>query len=399
MTQFRYLAFDTSGAPRRGAVMARDEAAARQRLAARMLLPVSLVATVDVGARGRRLPVRTLAIVIQQLAVLSRSGAIDVAVSAVAAQASDPAARALLERLGQRMAEGSSLAGAMAAPEAAALLPPLVRAMVAAGEASGTLPAMLHHLAAVLDRQAALRGRLVTALAYPAILAAVATVVIVAMLTLVVPRLAGEISGMGATLPLITRVVIFASNALIALAPVLLFAALAGVWWLKRHWQDPAAALARDASLLRLPLAGPLLGAAALTRALQTLAATLAGGLPVEEALALAGPAAGNRAMAGAIAEVRCRVVEGRALAPSLAASALVPPMVAALVASGESSDTLAEMLGLAATIIEREAQARTATLVALIEPVIIIVMAAAVAVIVLAVLMPILQLDTLALG
>ena len=317
------------------------------------------------------------------------------ALRTIARQADQPQVEAVLNRVHGAVVEGRRLADALALEPAS--FPPVYRAMVAAGESAGNLPDILSRLANLLERQAEIRSRLVGALSYPAALAVIALLAVAALMIFVVPRIAGQFEDLGQTLPLLTRIVMGIS------------AFLAGWWWLllalgvggsllfARALRDAEFRLALDTRLLALPVAGRVLRDVNAARLARTLAMMIASRLPIVEALALTAPTIGNHAMRAAATRMITAIREGASLSVAMRASSLFPPLLISMAAGGESAGRLDLMLERAAEALEREFDALAGTALAVLEPAIILVMGGLVAVIVLSILLPILQLETLA--
>jgi general secretion pathway protein F len=317
------------------------------------------------------------------------------ALAAVAEQADHPALVRALTVARARLREGEPLARARAASPR--VFPPLVCDLVRAGEASGALPAVLARLADHAEASAALRARLRAALTYPAV-TTVATLAVVGFLLLwVVPQLSELFAEAETQPPLPTRVLV----ALTSLAARTWWLALAGsaaTLWAARRWAATPAGRARlDAALLGLPVAGRIVRLAAIARFARTLATLLAGGVPLEAALGIAGASTGNRRLADAVDAAREAVRQGEPLAPALRATGLFPPLLLRLVAAGERTGNLAPLLDRAATTHERDVETAITTLTSLIEPALVLVMGAVVLALVAAVLLPILDLGDLA--
>jgi general secretion pathway protein F len=278
-----------------------------------------------------------------------------------------------------------------------ASFPALYRAMVSAGETSGTLPGILDRLADLLERQAQVRGKVLSALAYPIVLSFVAAFVVFALMIYVVPKVVEQFQDVGQELPLLTRVVIGLSNFLANWWWALLAGLLLMVFLFSRALREENLRLGFDRFLLRLPLLGRLqrdLHAARLARTLSTMVASR---LPLLEGLRLTTQTVHNRVLRKASADIAEAVRTGGSLSGALKRAGVFPPLLVYLTASGEASGRLDMMLERAADYLEREFDTFTATALALLEPAIIIIMGAVVAVIVLSILLPILQLDTLA--
>ena len=295
------------------------------------------------------------------------------------------------------MVEGLRLSDAMAREGSS--FPPLYRAMVAAGEASGTFPQILERLANLMERQAQVRGKVLSTLAYPVILAFVAAFVVFALMIFVVPKVVEQFRDVGQQLPFLTRMVIAISNFLAAWWwAILLGLAIGGFLWL-RALKDEGIRMKFDRFLLRLPLVGRLIRDLHAARMARTLSTMVASRLPLLEGLKLTSSTVHNRVLRAASVEIAETVRTGGSLSGALRKAGIFPPLLVYLAASGEASGKLDVMLERAADYLEREFDTFTTTALSLLEPAIIIVMGAVVALIVLSILLPILQLDTLAGG
>jgi general secretion pathway protein F len=275
--------------------------------------------------------------------------------------------------------------------------PPLYRAMIAAGEGSGALPDILERLADLQERQANVRSKVISAVAYPIALAVVAVVVVIALMIFVVPKIVEQFEDIGQELPFLTRLIIWVSEFLTNWwwALLLGLAAFGALLW--QALKDEAFRLRFDTRLLRLPLIGRLLRDLHAARLARTLSTMIASRLPLVEGLALTVRTVQNRALRRASEDIVTSIREGGSLSAALRRAGVFPPLLVYMAAGGESSGRLDLMLARAADYMEREFDAFTATMLSLLEPGVIIVMGAIVAVIVLSILLPILQLDTLA--
>ena len=348
------------------------------------------------GAQARaepRLGAQARATMIRQLATLAAVMPISDAVATLARQPGKESDRLVLQRTNRALQAGSSLAAALPA----SAFPPEVKATIAAGEASGRLALLMGRLADTLEAQVALRSRLISSLAYPALLMLVAVGVIIAMLLFAVPAIADQLTGSGQALPLLTRLILGLSNAvqrwwwLLLLIPLL---AGLGLW----QWRRQAGNRARmDSWLLGLPGLGGWLSALEAVRWSRLLATMLSAGLPLAEALQITSPTLGNMAWREATAKMVAQVRAGSSLSATLPLLPNPPGLLVSLVQSGESSGRLAPLLDSAATSLDRQLSDRSRTLLALAEPAIIVILGGMVGVIILAVLLPILELNTLA--
>lgn len=403
MTQFDYVALDVSGREKRGRVPAANVEEARQRLVAKKLYVVSVGEGAERPAAGapllsigpKRLSAKQLTLFTRQLATLIRVSPLEESLRTIARQTESEKARIVVETVHGGVLEGRSLSDAMQREEKS--FPQLYRAMVAAGERAGSLPVILDRLADLQERQAQVRAKLFAALAYPIVLAIVAMFVVGALMIYVVPKVVEQFDTVGQQLPLLTRVVIGISSI------------FAGWWWLIllvvgglaflgwRLLQNPARRLAFDRAVLRLPLLGRLIRDLHAARLSRTLATMVASRLPLIDGLALSARTVRNHALRQASEEMVEAIRGGGSLSAALRRTGLFPPLLVYLTASGESSGQLDAMLERAADYLEREFDSFTAAALAMLEPAIIVVMGAIVAAIVLSILLPILQLETLA--
>ena len=405
MADFDYLAIDTAGREQRGSLAANSSDDARARLAAKRYYIVRL----DPAAAGtprappltsfrsfapRRLSNKALTLFTRQLATLVLVTPLEEALRTIARQTDGDHLRAILDRVHAGVVEGRRLSEAMARDPKS--FPPLYRAMIAAGEGAGTLPQILERLAGLLERQAAVRAKVLTALAYPIVLALVAGVVVMALMVFVVPKVVDQFDTVNQRLPMLTRGVIalswFLSNFWWALLLVAGVAMLAANYALR----DPVLRLRFDTLWLSLPLSGRLTRDLHAARMARTLSTMVGSRLPLLEGLVLTTATIHNRALKAASEELVTAVRGGGSLSSALRRTGLFPPILVYLTASGEASGQLDPMLERAADYLEREFDTFTATALSLLEPAIIVIMGGVVATIVLSILLPILQLETL---
>ncbi len=405
MAAFDYVAVDAGGRTLSGVLTAADETAARALLERRRLMPLEVAPARSAvrksdpvrQAKGGKLDARTLALTTRQLATLVSVAPIEEALRTIALQADRPAVRQVLEGVHAGVMEGRRLSDAMALQGQA--FPPLYRAMVSAGETSGALEPILERLADGLERDQTVRGKVITALVYPAVLAVVALGVIGALMTFVVPKVVDQFDSLNQTLPLLTRLVIGVSDLMRDwgwLAGLLLLLALVGGAVALRN---PALRLRADSALLRLPLIGRLTRDLHGARMARTLSTMIAAGLPVLEGLTITARTVSNRRLRLATETMADAVREGGGLSAAMRRADVFPPILVHMTASGESSGRLEPMLESADDYLEREFSTFTAVMLSLLEPAIIVVMGGVVAMIVLSILLPILQINTLAMG
>lgn len=407
MPDYDYLALDTSGREKRGSVAAPSIEDARARLDRRKFYVVKIEQGTGAPAQGspllsgatfrrkRRLSAKQLTLFTRQLATLTQVSPLEEALRTIARQTEQPHVRERLQTVHSGVVEGRRLADSMGREPKS--FPPLYRAMVSAGESSGTLPVILERLSDLLERQAQVRGKVISAMAYPIVLAFVAIFVVIALMVFVVPKVVEQFDTVGQRLPFLTRAVMGLSEFLVNWwwALVVGIVLLGLLFW--RALQDPAIRLRFDRGLLKLPLLGRLirdLHAARMARTLSTMIASL---LPLLEGLTLTTQTVHNRALRLASEEITESIRGGGSLSAALRRAGVFPPLLVYLAASGEAAGRLDTMLERAADYLEREFDGFTATALSMLEPAIIVVMGGIVATIVLSILLPILQLQSLA--
>ncbi|MFW5910604.1 MAG: type II secretion system inner membrane protein GspF [Thiohalospira sp.] len=404
MAAFEYTALDPRGREKKGVLEGDTARQIRGRLRDQGWSPVSVEPVEerkDSKGGGPRLQLRRgisgndLAVVTRQLATLVASGMpVESALATVGEQSERMRVRRVVLGVRARILEGYGLADALAAfPR---VFPDLYRATVAAGEHAGHLDAVLERLADYTENSQAVGQKLMVALIYPVLVSIVAVAVVVVLLAYVVPEVVRVFEGMDQQLPLLTRVLIGLSDGVRDWGPLigLLLAAgsAAAAWTLRRTGPR----LRFDRALLRLPLAGRIIRALNAARFARTLAILAGAGVPVLDGLRIAAEVVRNRAMRAGVEEAARRVREGSAINKALAASGFFPPLTIHLVASGEASGRLESMLERAADAQEKELEGFTAALMGLLEPVLILVMGGVVLVIVLAILLPIFDMNQL---
>jgi general secretion pathway protein F len=373
--------------------------AARLKLRADGMYPLTL--TEETGV-SRLLPSLSLLgrkeflpLLTRQLSTLVGAGVPVVsALQSLSAQVDDPESRRVLVEVQESVRSGTSLGRAIESQ--AQTFPELYGAMVRAGEESGTLPLSLSRLADHLEDQARTRNRVRSALTYPILMASVAGLVVVFLLSFVVPKIVGVFSHLGQALPLPTRALIAVSNVFAAGWWVLLLLLGALVVAGRRYLATDRGKRARDTLLLRLPILGRIVHLSALSHFARTLSTMTAGGIPIDRALRLVAPTVGNTVIEKGIEAAAARVVEGSSLSEALRQHALIPPSFIQMVAVGEESGKLDYLLDKMGEAIEGEVEARLSRALSLLEPVIILVMGMVVAFIVISVLLPMLEISTI---
>ncbi len=402
MPEFAYHAIDPDGREQRGRIAAANDDAARDRLTSKNLYIVSVApAPARVSAlaslpikRQPRLNAKQLTLFTRQLSSLAQVSPLEEALRTISRQSEQPHVRQILTEVHAGVVEGQRLSEAMRREGKS--FPPLYRAMIAAGEGAGTLPLITERLAVLLERQAEMRGKLIGALAYPAILSLVAILVVMGLMVSVVPRVVEQFDNVDQQLPLITRIVIGISAFLANYYWVIIIFIVLGGLLFAQALKQPAFRLSVDRNFLRIPLLGKLLRNLHAARMARTLATMVASRLPLLEGLRLTGGTIRNKVLSAANDDIVESVRSGGSLSGAMRTSGVFPPLLVYLTASGESAGQLDIMLERAAEYLEREFDNFTSTALSLLEPLIIVAMGGVVAVIILAILLPILQLQNL---
>jgi len=397
MEAFEYQALDAAGRAVSGVVQADTARQARIQLRAQGLLP-SVVDQVDARARqgwARGISPAELSLVTRQMATLLASGlTMEQSLNALIEAATEPATREVLTGVKTEVTAGSSLAGALGAYGKS--FPAFYRALVHGGEESGALPTVLQHLADYLDARQALKQKTGLALLYPILVTIVALAIVTGLLVYVVPQVVQVFQQSRQSLPLLTRGLIALSDFLRGAWPYLVVIAVGGFAIVRVALRRDAARRSWHALLLRMPWLGSLIRGVNTSRFASTLAILVGGGVPLLSALASAARVMTNMVLREAVERVIERVREGASLARALGETRAFPPLLIHLVASGEVSGKLEQMLERAAHLETQALERRLAVFLTLLEPVMILVMGGVVLMIVLAILLPIIEINQL---
>ncbi|MDH4874008.1 GspF family T2SS innner membrane protein variant XcpS [Pseudomonas sp. BN515] len=402
MAAFEYLALDAKGRQQKGVLEADSARQVRQLLRERQLAPLEVRATRvrEQAERGRfslarGLSARDLALVTRQLATLVQAALpIEEALRAAAAQSGSSRIQSMLLAVRARVLEGHSLASSLR--EFPSAFPELYRATVAAGEHAGHLGPVLEQLADYTEQRQQSRQKIQLALLYPVILMCASLAIVAFLLGFVVPDVVKVFIDSGQTLPLLTRGLIALSDLVKHwgwLMLLVLIAAFVGARWALR---DPNVRQRWHAVMLRIPLVGRLVRATDTARFASTLAILTRSGVPLVEALGIGAEVISNRVIRAHVVVAAQKVREGGSLTRALEGSGQFPPMMLHMIASGERSGELDQMLARTARNQENDLAASIALLVGLFEPFMLVVMGAVVLMIVLAILLPILSLNQL---
>ncbi|MFO7549843.1 MAG: type II secretion system inner membrane protein GspF [Haliea sp.] len=404
MTAYRYRALNPGGKLVKGVLEGDSERQVRSQLRNQKLRPVEVeVANRQAANQPRfnlaflqpRISVSELALVTRQLATLVQSNLpLDECLQAAAEQSRKARTKGLLLQVRSRVAEGHTLAYAMG--EFPLVFNEMYRAMVNAGEHAGYLGPVLAQLADYNEQRQYTAQKMKMAMIYPFILVGVAVAVVVALMVFVVPELIGIFAHTNRELPLLTRGLIATSDFSRDYALWVLLAAVVLVIGLRRWLRLPARRKRWHGLLLRLPGISRLVTAVDTARFASTLSILMASGVPLLQSLHIAGQVLTNLVLRDDSARVAERVQEGSSLHRALRESGRFPPMMVHMVASGETSGELETMLQRSATNQERELEMTLGTMMSLLEPLLVVFMGAMVLVIVMAILLPIFDLNTM---
>ncbi len=401
MPAYRFEALDAQGKASTGLLEADNAKAARAQLRAQSLVPldVTQVAAESAATTGLQFKRRTfsstgLAVWTRQLSGLVGSGLpLERALTAMADEAEDDRQRELIAHLRSEVNSGASFARALAS--APREFDDVYRAVIAAGEQSGALAGVLERLADDLEERQSLRAKLIGATLYPAIVSLIAVVIVVFLVTYVVPQVASVFEGTKRSLPFLTVAMLALSGFMRQWGWLLALGLAAAGGLLSLALRNEAFRERFDAGWLELPLIGRLSRGYNAARFSGTLAMLAAAGVPILKALQAAAETLSNRAMRADAMDALVQVREGAPLASALAGKKRFPGLLAMFARLGEQTGRLPHMLERAAAQLSTEVQRRAMQMATILEPLLIVAMGGVVMLIVLAVLLPIIQLNS----
>lgn len=407
MPVFEYQALDEKGRKRKGILNGESLAAAKQKLREEGLYPVEIGETSEQEGgpqrkrefallRFRGVAGRDLSAMTRELATLLGAGLPLVqSLSSLLAQTANSRLKKILAEIREEINEGESFAGSLS--RYPRVFSPFYVNMVRAGETSGTLHLVLERVADYTEMQQALRGRVLASLAYPVFMFLVGASVLFFLTTFIIPKIASIFQEMHQDLPLITQILIGTSDVVRSWWWGMLIAAAGAFFALRLAVRKSGRwAFTLDRIKLKIPLTGNIFHKILLARFSHTLGTLLGSGVPLLTALEIAKRVVHNGPMAEAIEKTREDVSEGKSLAGTLSESGLFPPFVIQMISVGEQSGSLETMLLKVSRSCEEEASSRLVVLTSLLEPVMILVMGALVAFIVVAILLPIFEMNQL---
>ena len=403
MGAFQYVALDARGKEQKGLLEGDSARHVRQLLRERSLTPVQIdeVETREKEQQARRFTLRRgigaldLAITTRQLATLVRAGLpLDEALQAVGQQTEKPRLKSIILGVRAKVVEGHPLAAGLDQfPQA---FPPVYRATVAAGEQAGQLDSVLERLADYTESRHGLNQKVTQALIYPIVLTSLSLIIVSFMLIYIVPKVVGVFESTGAELPILTRGLIALSEFIQQWWWALLIGIGFAIYAITRTLAQEGPRREFHRALLKLPIIGRVVRGVNTARFTRTMAILSSSGVPIVEGMRISAAVVTNLPMRDAIDEAGVRVREGAPVGRSLAQSKLFPPMTMHLISSGEASGELDDMLGRAASHQETEMNSLLGAMLSILEPALIIFMGGMVLLIVLAILLPIFQLNQL---
>lgn len=398
MPVYEYVALNAGGRSVKGSLDAENPRVARQKLRTQGIFPTELKETLALAEtksrdikkyfRSNRVPGADLAVATRQLSTLVGAGLPLVgALQALSEQTENHTLKRILVSVRENVEEGTALAKALASyPK---VFPRLYVNLVASGEASGTLDTVLNNLADHLESQMSLKRKITSALAYPVLMLIICTLVVGALLTFVVPKIVEIFQRQNLTLPLPTQIVLLMSHFLVNYWYLVILLFVASIFAARVYYQSENGRAKIDEALLKLPIFGKLYNKISTARIARTLSTLLGSGVELLTALDISKNIVGNVHLVAALEKAREGVREGRSLAGELSKSGRFPTMVCHMIAVGEKSGELEQMLSRAATSYENEVNSTLSGLTSLLEPVMMILVGGIVLFIVISVLLP----------
>lgn len=398
MPVYKYKAIDVSGNSVQGIVDAESIKTANQKLKKQGVYLSSLKEVNGIKSRKffsfGRVSISDLAISTRQFSTLISAGLpLEASLSALSEQAEDQKLKEVLTQVKDKVSEGSSLANAF--NEHPTVFPDLYINLVKAGEASGTLDIVLLRLADFLEKQSALKSKVRSALIYPIFMFFIGMAVVLFMVSFVIPRISKIFEDSQKALPFVTVVLIETSNFISQNFIVILILFVAISLLIFRFKNTPRGKMFFDRMALKIPIFGKITSMVVISRFTRTLGTLMASGIPLLDALKISGAVIGNSVYIQTLDSVSQDVREGSSLAKPLRDSEVFPPLVTRMIAVGEQTGEMEEMLSKIAEIYDQQVEITVSTLTSLLEPVMILGIGAVMGFIVFAILMPIFDLTS----
>jgi|TARA_B110000467_G_C18333194_1_gene495103 general secretion pathway protein F len=398
MPTFKYSAINADGKRVNGVLSSQSERAARQQIKATNLTPLSLNLTRTSSLRRVKVSNKNLLFATRQIATLLDSGiALDETLKSIASEVDDKSLSAALHAIREDILQGTRIAEAMASHQS--IFNDTYRSLISAGDTAGNLHLAFSNLADYLEEAALVRQQVVSALTYPIILLVFSIGVVVALLTFVMPQVVDQFVRAGATLPLLTRTLMTVSDYVWVIL-VASGAIFIGLYFLYINLlKDNKAAVSMHRKFLKIPLVGSFILNAEIERFARIMHLMMKSGLNLDVAMQQAHVVIGNRYISQIILQSRSELVEGKDFIISLRESKIFPSLFVQLLSSGYKSGNLVFMFEKVTQYMKGEIENKRSVVLSLLEPLVIIFMGGIILLIVLAILIPIMQMNTIALG
>jgi general secretion pathway protein F len=398
MPTFKYSAINADGKRVNGVLSSQSERAARQQIKATNLTPLSLNLTRTSSLRRVKVSNKNLLFATRQIATLLDSGiALDETLKSIASEVDDKSLAAALHAIREDILQGTRIAEAMASHQS--IFNDTYRSLISAGDTAGNLHLAFSNLADYLEEAALVRQQVVSALTYPIILLVFSIGVVVALLTFVMPQVVDQFVRAGATLPLLTRTLMTVSDYVWVIL-VASGAIFIGLYFLYINLlKDNKAAVSMHRKFLKIPLVGSFILNAEIERFARIMHLMMKSGLNLDVAMQQAHVVIGNRYISQIILKSRSELVEGKDFIISLRESKIFPSLFVQLLSSGYKSGNLVFMFEKVTQYMKGEIENKRSVVLSLLEPLVIIFMGGIILLIVLAILIPIMQMNTIALG
>jgi general secretion pathway protein F len=409
MTVYDYTALDTKGKTINGIIDADGEFAARQKIRSNGHYPVNLrqvkgsAAAAEKGGSWRltlsqlftRVRPAEIAVMTRQLSTLIGAGfPLVSALDSLVVQITHPALKKVIAGIRGTVVEGSTFAAALG--KYPHVFSPIYTNMVGAGESSGTLEIVLERLADITEKQEAIKTRMITAMIYPLLILMISALIVAALLIYVTPQLMSMFESLKQQLPLPTRILVSTSDFFQAYWWVMVLLSIAALLGLRSAYQNEKGRRWMDTKMLSLPLFGSLVRKMAAARFARTLGSLLDNGVSMLPALGIVQNIVGNMHLADVVAQSAAEVSKGQGLGKSLDRGSAFPPLAIQMIQVGEQSGNLEEMLTKVADVFEKEVETTAMRLTALVEPIMVLAMACIVLFVVLAICLPIFEMQQL---
>jgi type IV pilus assembly protein PilC len=374
------------------AALRRDQILVTRILPSKTTAAPKKAAVAKLGKAGKKVAAKNLAVFTRQFSVMIDAGLPLVqCLEILGTQEEDRNFAATILQTRTDVESGASLADAMRKHPKA--FDPLFTNMIAAGEAGGILDTILKRLATYIEKAVKLSGQVKSAMIYPIAVVVIAGLVVGVILWKVIPTFAQLFAGLGADLPLPTRVVIVLSNSLVSYFPFIAVAVVAIGWAFKTYYKTTAGRRVMDATLLKAPILGNIMRKIAVARFCRTLATLISSGVPILDGLEITAKTSGNAIVEDAVMSTRKSIERGETISAPLKETAVFPPMVTQMISVGEATGALDTMLAKIADFYEEEVDTAVAGLLTLLEPIMIAMLGIVVGGIVIAMYLPIFDL------